>query len=52
MFASIRIKIQVTCVTIVVCALVLAGCLNYLVTHSHNEKAIQKNLQAEGACQH
>nr|WP_295494392.1 methyl-accepting chemotaxis protein [uncultured Ralstonia sp.] len=46
MFASIRIKIQVTCVTIVVCALVLAGCLNYLVTHSHNEKAIQKNLQA------
>src|SRR5689334_21878502 len=46
MFASIRTKIQLTCVTIVVCSLVLAGCLNYSVTRSHNEAAIQSNLQS------
>jgi len=46
MFASIRTKIQLACVTIVVCALVLAGGLNYLVAQAHNEQAIQSNLQS------
>ncbi|CAJ0822757.1 hypothetical protein LMG19087_04974 [Ralstonia wenshanensis] len=46
MLASIRTKIQLTCVTIVICALVLAGCLNYVVSQAHNERTIQSNLQS------
>ncbi|WP_439892946.1 methyl-accepting chemotaxis protein (plasmid) [Ralstonia sp. 25C] len=46
MFTSIRTRILLTCVTIVVGALALAGGLNYLVTRSHNDESIRQNLQS------
>ncbi|WP_426397213.1 methyl-accepting chemotaxis protein [Ralstonia sp. R-29] len=46
MLASIRTRILLTCVAIVVGALTFAGGLNYLVTRSYNDASIQQNLQS------
>ncbi|WP_011296064.1 methyl-accepting chemotaxis protein [Cupriavidus necator] len=46
MLTSIRTRILVACVAIVISALVMAGGLNYLVTRSYNEESIRQNLQA------
>ena len=44
--ASIRTRILLTCVAIVVGALTSAGGLNYLVTRSYNDESIRQNLQS------
>ncbi|CAJ0723390.1 hypothetical protein R38712_01938 [Ralstonia pickettii] len=44
--ASIRTRILLTCVAIVVGALTFAGGLNYLVTRSYNDESIRQNLQS------
>jgi methyl-accepting chemotaxis protein len=44
--ASIRTRILLTCVAIVVGALSFAGGLNYLVTRSYNEESTRQSLQA------
>ena len=44
--ASIRTRILLTCVAIVVGALTFAGGLNYLVTRSYNEESTRLSLQA------
>nr|WP_212635754.1 methyl-accepting chemotaxis protein [Ralstonia insidiosa] len=44
--ASIRTRILLTCVAIVVGALTFAGGLNYLVTSSYNEESTRQSLQA------
>ncbi|CAJ0737726.1 methyl-accepting chemotaxis protein [Ralstonia mannitolilytica] len=46
MLASIRTRILLTCVAIVVGALSFAGGLNYLVTRSYNEESTRQSLQA------
>ncbi|NMV40967.1 methyl-accepting chemotaxis protein [Ralstonia insidiosa] len=46
MLASIRTRILLTCVAIVVGALTFAGGLNYLVTSSYNEESTRQSLQA------
>ncbi len=46
MLASIRTRILLTCVAIVVGALTFAGGLNYLVTRSYNDESIRQNLQS------
>nr|WP_311529173.1 methyl-accepting chemotaxis protein [uncultured Ralstonia sp.] len=46
MLASIRTRILLTCVAIVVGALTFAGGLNYLVTRSYNEESTRQSLQA------
>ncbi|MEM5389620.1 methyl-accepting chemotaxis protein [Paraburkholderia phymatum] len=46
MFTSIRVRILVTCVAIVVAALAVTGLINYLVARSFNEGAISQNLAA------
>ncbi|KFX26348.1 methyl-accepting chemotaxis protein [Ralstonia solanacearum] len=46
MLNSIRTRILLTCVAIVVGALTLAGGLNYVVTRSYNDDAIRQNLQS------
>ncbi|QIF06728.1 methyl-accepting chemotaxis protein [Ralstonia mannitolilytica] len=46
MLASIRTRILLTCVAIVVGALTFAGGLNYLVTRSYNEESARLSLQA------
>lgn len=44
--ASIRTRILLTCVAIVVGALTFAGGLNYLVTRSYNEESTRQSMQA------
>ena len=46
MLTSIRTRILLTCVAIVVGALTFAGGLNYLVTRSYNDESIRQNLQS------
>ncbi|MCO5396629.1 methyl-accepting chemotaxis protein [Ralstonia soli] len=46
MLTSIRTRILVACVAIVISALVMAGGLNYLVTRSYNEESIRQNLRS------
>ncbi len=46
MLASIRTRILLTCVAIVVGALTFAGGLNYLVTRAYNDASIRQNLQS------
>ncbi|MCO5401753.1 cache domain-containing protein, partial [Ralstonia soli] len=46
MLTSIRTRILLTCVAIVVGALTFAGGLNYLVTRSYDDESIRQNLQS------
>ena len=46
MLSSIRIRILVTCVAIVVAALAVTGIVNYLVARSYNQDSINQNLAA------
>jgi len=49
MLSSIRIRILVTCVAIVVAALAVTGIINYLVARSYNQDSINQNLAAISA---
>jgi len=49
MLSSIRIRILLTCVAIVVAALAVTGIINYLVTRSYNQDSVNQNLAAISA---
>ncbi|KQR77126.1 chemotaxis protein [Burkholderia sp. Leaf177] len=49
MVSSIRIRILVTCIAIVFAALVVTGCLNWVVASTYNQKSINENLTAISA---
>ena len=49
MLSSIRIRILVTCVAIVVAALAVTGIINYLVARAYNQNNINQNLAAISA---
>jgi methyl-accepting chemotaxis protein len=44
--ASLRVRILLTCVSIVVGALAFAGGLNYVITRTYNDETIRGNLQS------
>jgi methyl-accepting chemotaxis protein len=49
MLSSIRIRILVTCVAIVVAALAVTGVINYMVARAYNQDSINQNLAAISA---
>lgn len=46
MITSLRTLISVTCVSIVIGALAISGCANYLVTRSYDDRSIQETLES------
>ncbi|MDN7177263.1 methyl-accepting chemotaxis protein [Caballeronia sp. SEWSISQ10-4 2] len=49
MLSSIRIRILVTCIAIVIAALAITGVINWLVASSFNQKSIDENISAISA---
>lgn len=47
--SSIRIRILVTCISVVIAALAITGVINWMVASSFNQKSIEENLSAISA---